>query len=489
MYTQIHENEIYNGCIYDQHINSAANIAGSKIQQATITTRGTVVFASDGEVAASKAVQANDSRLHTQGSDSGTTANTYTVNTDYSAGDATTIVLMPDGAIRFNDTTNYLEYCNDYSTTKTWYRLIGLDEPDVIDLSTKHLILPMTYPNAAHGKSDGSIVWDPDIRQAYIYEDANTMYLPFGYSAFYRTTKTGADSNDPAHTEFELYHGAFLPDGMNLEVFVNGQLKTSFGAAPDYMVIDQRTISFFTPLNAADVIEMVVYADILFRNTQTGADAINNPTNTQFYIGLDTDDYSNAQLMVYVNGVLLQPTDYSVNGDVVTLINPIADTDVLDTIVVMKGITEGGTQNDITGVLSDTFRIGMLMHEWHETQTLLFGRSHSEDVGLRNNHGVIEWKDYGDTWKPISNITGGSVAVKHYEAFYGSEASDAPINKQFTVTGVNLPVDTNQIQVFVNGRLLSYGKGAWTKLNDTTIELTDYVANSDIVDIYLYELG
>ncbi len=51
------------GAIWNDHVHWAANIGGSKVAAATTSARGTVQFATDGEVAAGKAVQANDSRL------------------------------------------------------------------------------------------------------------------------------------------------------------------------------------------------------------------------------------------------------------------------------------------------------------------------------------------------------------------------------------------------------------------------------------------
>ncbi|MBU4367250.1 MAG: tail fiber domain-containing protein [Verrucomicrobia bacterium] len=51
------------GVIMDADVNANANITGSKVAVASTTARGTVELATDGESAASLAVQANDSRL------------------------------------------------------------------------------------------------------------------------------------------------------------------------------------------------------------------------------------------------------------------------------------------------------------------------------------------------------------------------------------------------------------------------------------------
>lgn len=51
------------GVIVDADVNASANIVGSKVAVASTTARGTVELATDGESAASLAVQANDSRL------------------------------------------------------------------------------------------------------------------------------------------------------------------------------------------------------------------------------------------------------------------------------------------------------------------------------------------------------------------------------------------------------------------------------------------
>jgi hypothetical protein len=55
--------EIANGTIVNADISSSAAIAGTKVVGATTSARGTVELATDGQVAAGLAVQANDSRL------------------------------------------------------------------------------------------------------------------------------------------------------------------------------------------------------------------------------------------------------------------------------------------------------------------------------------------------------------------------------------------------------------------------------------------
>jgi hypothetical protein len=55
--------KIENGTIVDGDISASAAIAGIKVVSATTTSRGTVELATDGESAATLAVQANDSRL------------------------------------------------------------------------------------------------------------------------------------------------------------------------------------------------------------------------------------------------------------------------------------------------------------------------------------------------------------------------------------------------------------------------------------------
>ncbi len=62
--TSVSGGQIANDTIYDRHVNSAADIRGTKIRIATTSERGTVQLAVNMESASSKAVQANDTRLH-----------------------------------------------------------------------------------------------------------------------------------------------------------------------------------------------------------------------------------------------------------------------------------------------------------------------------------------------------------------------------------------------------------------------------------------
>ncbi len=55
---------IGNSAIWDRHVAPNADIQGTKVRVATVSERGTVELAEDGESASSLAVQSNDSRLH-----------------------------------------------------------------------------------------------------------------------------------------------------------------------------------------------------------------------------------------------------------------------------------------------------------------------------------------------------------------------------------------------------------------------------------------
>ncbi len=61
--TQTYGGPIAAGAIWDRHVELNADIAGTKVRQATTSERGTVELAEDGESAAGLAVQADDSRL------------------------------------------------------------------------------------------------------------------------------------------------------------------------------------------------------------------------------------------------------------------------------------------------------------------------------------------------------------------------------------------------------------------------------------------
>lgn len=56
--------DIANGAIWNRHVNANADIQGTKVRIATTSERGTVQLASNMESSASKAVKADDDRLH-----------------------------------------------------------------------------------------------------------------------------------------------------------------------------------------------------------------------------------------------------------------------------------------------------------------------------------------------------------------------------------------------------------------------------------------
>lgn len=56
--------DIADGAIWDRHVNTNADIRGTKIRVASVLERGTVTLASNLETTSGEVVQANDSRLH-----------------------------------------------------------------------------------------------------------------------------------------------------------------------------------------------------------------------------------------------------------------------------------------------------------------------------------------------------------------------------------------------------------------------------------------
>lgn len=147
--TQVRNSDIYNGAIDDIKVNNSADIRGTKIREGTIAERGTVRFADDGDTDELEAVQGNDSRLHYQNTDTGTTADIFTLNMDQADLGSTTLVwsvteptLDLGAALRYSlslegvDIVGAFEYCLNYNAgVQVWKRFYCLNPDDVEEVT------------------------------------------------------------------------------------------------------------------------------------------------------------------------------------------------------------------------------------------------------------------------------------------------------------------------------------------------------------------
>lgn len=357
--TQIHAPELYPDIIFDMHVNALAQIQGFKILPGTILERGTVQFANEGEIAALKAVQANDTRMHYQGTDTGTTANTFLFNSDAVLGDNTTIVLgssdtAAGGGFRYNDTLGRMEFTYNYNGARDWKQI------------------------------------------------ASTSDL--GNGIVYRTAKLGSQSDDsPINTIYSLNNGNFSIDGDKLIVFINGQFKSHY--SNDYTIIDTNSIQFVYSIEPDDNIEMLVYADIYFRTGLLGTDSF-DVLRTQYIIsGIKlTEDYQS--VMVYVNGQLKTANppgggipDYVIMNDhLIQFTYPRNDDDNIEVLVASVGTVKSVIETSfVQGTTSDTFRVACDSNDMGDYY-LLFGSGNGYDVGFRSYNGNLYYQNYGGTW-------------------------------------------------------------------------------------------
>ena len=378
--TQVNTNEVHDGAIFDEHINSAANIAGTKIQQATTSARGTVTLA--GVSGNSGVVDASDPRIHSQNTDTGTTSKTYNVNSSPVVGDNTALILNSGvsgagGAVRYNDTYQRVEYSTDYNGARNWHVMAGLE----------------------------------DLGKGIIYRTCK-----LGSAS--DTSITGVSGTPTANTVYSLSNGYFSVDGLKLLIAVNGDLKSV--EASDYTILNSTQIQFVNARNNSDTILMIVYADIIYRINLLGSQAL-DPSLSQFQtpgVSLMSDTNS---VMVFVNGaiksayvpagvtpdyIFLNTNTIQFNADTTprsqgptTILQP---TDRVDIIVVSMGVLLD-MMEQIDGVDTDTFRIADDSNDMG-IYSLLFGNGITQDMGIRTNFGRLQIRELNKPWTNLWDL-------------------------------------------------------------------------------------
>ena len=214
---------IAEGVIVDAHVSDTADIDGTKVKEATITARGTVELATDGEDAANVVVQGNDGRLDDARTPAGDAGGD--LSGQYPDPDIRTGVIVNDD---INANANI-------AASK-----INEADPQVDDNITDNYVprwdADVDQPD---GTPDGQLV------QGTIYDDPGTGFIGIGINS--PSAKLEVAGNALISGANRLYFndvgGEFiLSDGNSLKLFAGSTIKLiPRGAA--YLQLTDRTLS------------------------------------------------------------------------------------------------------------------------------------------------------------------------------------------------------------------------------------------------------
>ena len=175
--------------------------------------------------------------------------------------------------------------------------------------------------------SGGSSTSAADIRKKFVYTTSGST-----------TAFSGSDDNSQT---LSYTTGA-------VDVFLNGVLQK---LTTDYAETNSSTITFVNAIPSGNVVEIVAY----YRTIGTGNSVVDqftgNGSTTAFTVTTAPADEKN--LMVYIDGVYQQKTDYTVSGTTLTFDTAPASGATIETVSMVGAITTQGALT-LTGALTGT---------------------------------------------------------------------------------------------------------------------------------------
>lgn len=304
--TQLHNTDIIADSIYNSHINANAQIAGSKITPATPTTYGTTRLANDKEEAAGKVVQSNDTRMHEQGTDAGTTGVVFVVNTDHDVGENTTIELHSSspnkgGKIRYNESLSRLQKTdNANAAIPTWEDFSNLNSDSDITITGKwvfgdSLKLPTAEPTPF---TEGMAYWNTTLKNLMIHDGTSAKAI--GGGILYVETLKGNQAVDaPANTTYTIPNGSFDTTGSNLLLVVNSQIRHK--VTDDFSISSETTIVFDSAMQDTDDIIFIVFSKGVNQDGHI-ADTDIGTTSKTFRVGTGANETTDTFLLPFGQG-------------------------------------------------------------------------------------------------------------------------------------------------------------------------------------------
>lgn len=322
--------------------------------------------------------------------------------------------------------------------------------------------------------------------------------------------------SDVAHSEIIATAGqttitvpSYILNDNSLLLFVNGIKRTK---GTHYLETNSTTITLTTPLNAGDVINVVVVRlmptstikrDVFNVTSATNTFVLNTPYN----FTLSTTDIFKEFAVVYVNGIKQGDSKASeINGSSIVLSQQAQPGDIVEVYVyqIAKPITQ--TNGDITingsiyvknieitnnGPTNNTFDVSVVTSKvLSPTNTITFvGGVKQLQSAVTYNNQIVTLSD------PINN--GSTACVQHFILGGGlnppSTASITAMNTADFIatagqtvfnTPVPYSVGTNSLLVFVNGIKQVPGVGrSYVETNNTTITFNTPLSAGQIVDI------
>lgn len=179
----------------------------------------------------------------------------------------------------------------------------------------------ITFASSASGSSASA----SDIRKKFVYTTSGST-----------TAFSGSDDNSQT-----LSYSAGAVD-----VYLNGVLQK---LTTDYAETNSSTITFVNAVASGNVVEIVAY----YRTIGTGNSVVDqftgNGSTTAFTVSTAPADEKN--LMVYIDGVYQQKTDYTVSGTTLTMDTAPGNGAKIETVSMVGAITEQGALT-LTGDLT-----------------------------------------------------------------------------------------------------------------------------------------
>ena len=165
-----------------------------------------------------------------------------------------------------------------------------------------------------------------------------------------------------------------------VQVYLNGVLQK---LTTDYAETNASTITFVNAVPSGNVVEIVAF----YRTIGTGNSVVNQFTGdgstTAFTV--TTAPVSENNLLVYIDGVYQQKTDYAVSGTTLTMDTAPASGAIIETVCSVGAITE---QADLTLTGDLTIGDGHLIGD-DNSDNLVINSSNSESIVVASNQNIF----------------------------------------------------------------------------------------------------
>ena len=287
--------------------------AGSNITLTTNASTDTITIAASGG-GSSLTVQEEGSSLST----AATTLNFVGAGVTASGTGATKTITVPEqDAFKTIAVSGSSDIVAD-SSTDTLTLVAGSNMTITQDASTDTI----TFASSGSGSTSAS-----DILKRFVYTTTGST-----------TAFTGNDDNSNSLS--------YVPGAV--QVYLNGVLQQ---LTTDYAETNSTTITFVNAVASGNVVEIVAYYRTIGNGNSVVDQFTGDGSTTAFTV--TTAPGSENNLLVYIDGVYQQKTDYTVSGTTLTMDTAPGNGAVIETIAMVGSITTQGALT-LTGALTGT---------------------------------------------------------------------------------------------------------------------------------------